>query len=515
VSPALIEGPLPTAIVAFIGPEKGKISQMRINMAGTSELVLVFCCTWMLLSANVDAKAANQRSILSGPLNTAVDLSVADVTTALECEASGPRPATRVTWTEYITNVNGAPISDNEVILGGHPNANRYSIDWDGNAVYNLVISPTQLEDGGTYRCIDVNDASNPQYAQVITIAGAPNCTTNLPDTGLVLEFQYYTYECIISYSGKVAPTMTWTGPPGFSWTTATTPTTVWAGFAVNVTRFMSAQTFQLVINFTADGFQQDNYATNVPTWNYTVSTSPLDVKWGPQSMYYAPVQATYEIGTEIQCFADSNPPSNFFWQNLATNERWDDYRLYTYDNMIGSQPVWCHAQNIIANNVYSSDLFFNLTVNPRTTTPVPTTTPTTTLPAPEADCDDLSGRWSCTSPNRIEMCLEVNNTNYGRIVGLLRNESDPYFVDIRGRAVPFSTRQFGMTGIWPFNLEVISFVGTCKKCFGEEILWVNAVARTTQDNTQCENAAAATRSVMYKFSRTGPPCRGLKDGKM
>jgi hypothetical protein len=52
----------------------------------------------------------------------------------------------------------------------GHPNAARYAIDWDGNATYNLVINPTLLVDGGAYRCIDVNDASNPQYAQVVTI---------------------------------------------------------------------------------------------------------------------------------------------------------------------------------------------------------------------------------------------------------------------------------------------------------------------------------------------------------
>jgi hypothetical protein len=76
------------------------------------------------------------------------------------------------------------------------------------------------------------------------------------------------------------------------------------------------------------------------------------------------PVQDTYEIGTQIECHADANPAANFFWQNMATNERWEDYRLYTYDNMIGSQQVWCHAQNIIGHNVYSADLFFNLTVN-------------------------------------------------------------------------------------------------------------------------------------------------------
>jgi len=479
-------------------------------MAETGGFALVFCCTLMLclLSAN-NALPADHRNIILGPQNTAVDLSQPDVTTELECEASDPRPITRVAWNEYITNTNGAPISDNEVTLSGHPNSARYSINWDGNAVYNLVINPTLLEDGGTYRCIDINDASNPMYAQVITIEGEPNCTTNIPVTGLVMEFQYYTYECIIGYRGNVAPTMTWTGPEGFSWTTSSTSTTVWAGLAVNITRFMASETFDLKINFTADGFQQDGYASNVPTWNLTVSTPPLAVRWGPKNMYYVPEQETYEIGTELQCFADSNPQSNYFWQDMSTNERWDGNQLYVSDNMIGTRAVWCHSQNIIGNNVYSADIFFNLTVNPRTTTPVPTTTPTTTQPPAEADCDDLSGRWMATTPHKIEMCLDVDNAKFGRISGLLRNETDPYFIDIRGRAAPYNTRQFGMTGIWPFNLEVISFVGTCSKCFGEEILWVNAVARTTSDNADCSDAGEAINSVMYQFARIGPPCRG------
>jgi hypothetical protein len=106
-----------------------------------------------------------------------------------------------------------------------------------------------------------------------------PNCTTNIPANGLVMEDQYYTMECNIYYQGRVAPTMTWTGPGNFGWTTTTTPTTVWAGFAVNATRFMSDQTFDLVVNFTAEGFIQDNYASNVPTLSYAVSTPVLDVK--------------------------------------------------------------------------------------------------------------------------------------------------------------------------------------------------------------------------------------------
>lgn len=83
-----------------------------------------------------------------------------------------------------------------------------------------------------------------------------------------------------------------------------------------------------------------------------------------PKALYYVPVQSSYDIGQTIECHADANPAASFFWQNMATNERWDDYRLYVNDPMIGSQTVWCHAQNQIGHNVFSADMFFNLTVN-------------------------------------------------------------------------------------------------------------------------------------------------------
>jgi hypothetical protein len=84
--------------------------------------------------------------------------------------------------------------------------------------------------------------------------------------------------ECNVYYQGNVAPTLTWTGPGEFRWTTTTTNTSVWAGFAINATRFMSHQTFDLLVNFTAEGFTQENYASNVPTLNFTVSTPSLNV---------------------------------------------------------------------------------------------------------------------------------------------------------------------------------------------------------------------------------------------
>jgi len=57
-------------------------------------------------------------------------------------------------------------------------------------------------------------------------------------------------------------------------------------------------------------------------------------------------------------------------------------------------------------------------------------------------------------------MCLEINNANNGRIIGLFRNASDPYFIDIRGRVAPYRFNQVGFTGIWPVNIGTLSFEG-------------------------------------------------------
>jgi len=80
--------------------------------------------------------------------------------------------------------------------------------------------------------------------------------------------------------------------------------------------------------------------------------------------MYRSPEQATYEIGDEIECFADSNPPAKITWQNLDSLEEWDDSRLVATDRLVGTQRMRCNAVNIIGGLQYTNDYFFNLTVN-------------------------------------------------------------------------------------------------------------------------------------------------------
>jgi len=307
---------------------------------------------------------------------------------------------------------------------------------------------------------------------------------------------------------------MTLTFPPQdmASWIQATTTTnvTVWSGAAMTMTRFFNGYSFSLYTNFTERGFILPNSATNVPTWNYTYTTAPLDVKWPPKNLYRTPEQATYEIGDSIECLSDSNPEASYYWQNLDTLEQTDDNRLLITDRLVGTQRMRCNAQNTIGSANYTNDYFFILTVNPRTTTPVPTTPTTTTPPLPESECDDLSGRWTATSPGFVDMCIEINNANYGRIVGLFRNASDPFFIEIRGRVTPNKFNQIGFTGVWPVNIGTLAFNGICKKCFGKESLQITGVGRKVTDNPSCSDAGPTYLFPNYVFERTGPPCRTL-----
>jgi len=471
--------------------------------------LVTFCC---LVVAALSTDIPQTRSIVDPPLNDAIEFGPEVV---LNCEASGPNE--RVQWYEFITNPNGAPISDNTQLLPGHPNAARYSLDHpDGSSRYNLVINPTILGDGGTYRCTDISDSSSPAYAQLVMLEGPPNCTTNIPENGLVFEDQYYTAECIIGYRGNAAPVMTWTGPPTSltEWITATTTTstTVWSGVAMTMTRFFNPFSFSLLVNFTETGFLLPSSATNVPIWNYTFSTETLDVKWGPKNMYRTPEQESYEIGDFIECQADANPSASYFWQNLDTLEIYQDNRLLITDRLVGTQRMRCSASNVIGGVLYTRDYGFNLTVNERTTTPEPTTPTTTTPPPAEAECDDLTGRWTATSPSTADLCIEVNSANLGRIVGLFRNASDPYFIEIRGRVAPNKFNQVGFTGVWPVNIGTLAFNGICRKCYGTEVLQITGISRRVTDNPSCSDMGGVSKFQDYAFRRTGPPCRSLFD---
>jgi len=451
--------------------------------------------------------------IIGPPQNQAVE---AGDDVVLECEASGP--SERVEWVEYATNSAGAPISINDELYPGHPNYERYVIyhDAEGNGTYyNLGIEPTVLADGGTYRCQDRYDSTSPAYMQLVIIEDTPNCTTNIAESGHVLEDQYYTIECVVGFRGNAHPAMTWTGPDSslgdWGQATGSSNTTVWSGVNMDMTRNFDTQTFSVLVNFTGQGFVGNpNSANNIPLWNFTYSTQPLIVQWGPKNMYRVPEYDSYEIGQTVECWADANPSADYFWRNLDTLETWYGQRLYASDELVGTHRMQCHANNTILDEQHHADYFFEFTVNPRTT---PTTTmppTTTTAPPAESPCDDLTGRWTATEPHLVDMCLEVDNAHNGRILGILRNETDPYFVEIRGRIKPYDYSQLGLTGVWPANIGTLAFNGICRKCYGKEVLQITGIGRKVTDNPSCTDMGTRYTFPDYAFSRTGGPCSGL-----
>jgi hypothetical protein len=448
-------------------------------------------------------------SILEPPQNDAVPLGSNIV---LRCRVSST--TTRVQWFEYATNPSGAQISDGDLILSGHPNSDRYSLNRSPPDVYDLQIAATVAGDGGSYKCVEMGETTASAYAQLVMIDGEPICTTNIPEsgfyTGYVREDQYYTVDCLVNYRGNVAPIMTWTGPENYTVGSSVTNNSSWSGISIDMKRSMEAQHFQVVANFTEESFNQPGYASNAPKWNFAYSTPDLYVQWSPKNMYISPDKESYEIGEVIDCYADANPAAAYFWQNLDTNERFDGYQLVLNESMVGSQPMRCSAANNITGLTYTNDIFFTLIVNPRTTTPPPTT-PSSTTPVPaQAECDDLSGRWMATSPHAVTLCLQVDNSNYGRVVGIMRNASDPYFIEVRGRVLVRKYNQIGFTGIWPTDIGTLTFTGICKKCYGVEKLQLDGIGRKVSDNPSCENPGPYYYTENHLLERVGPPCAQL-----
>jgi len=108
-----------------------------------------------------------------GPLNQAVELGQAGSVT-LQCQVPAEdADTTRVQWYEYGTDSRGNLISDGNVLLPGHPNALRYSLNLVPAGHFDLVINPIAYDDGTYYKCVDYNAAPPDQTelgAQLVVI---------------------------------------------------------------------------------------------------------------------------------------------------------------------------------------------------------------------------------------------------------------------------------------------------------------------------------------------------------
>lgn len=448
-----------------------------------------------------------------GPQNVA---DYVGTTFVLQCITDGV-PGANVRWFEFVTDPAGSLISDGTMVMPGHPNAARYQILTDGARSFNLQISSSVIADGGYYMCQDSN-ASPPAFVQfgahLVIIEAPPNCTTTMRNDGYVIEGQYYSAECNIRFRATegrgIAVNMFWTGPPPYNPGYAATNVSAWSGVGFTSTRTQDTQSFQCWMNFTTQGFIGPDSATNAPTWNTIFPFNQMFVHWAPTNMTAYPIQASYEIGDTITCWADAFPSPSYMWQSLRTSQQWFTQSFTTTVDMVGYQLMRCQARNTMIGYDYTKDYFLDVYVN-APTTPVTTTTPaTTTTPPPVSPCPDLTGRWEATFPN-ASLCLTIDHTNQdGALFGLLRNGSDTYWLQISGRTREGQYDELGWSAIWPSSsIGVSSYAAECHRCYGNEILLADAISRTTKDSVFCAAGNDVIKSQTYTYSRvkTSWPC--------
>jgi hypothetical protein len=473
-------------------------------------------CGYLLALAFSSITAASgavlqPKGIGVGPENLAVNLGSAAV---LRCR-SDDAPSSNIRWYEYITNPEGDIISDGETVIPGHPNSARYTIVHPDAVTFDLQINPTVWNDAGLYACVDsdvVPPSTGRLNVQLVIIEAAPNCTSQVPDDGFVIEGFYRTVECQVQYKASpgIAPLMTWSGPQPFQSVYRSTNNSVWSAVEFIVQRSMEARNFQCRTNFTTEGFIAPDSASNAPTWRHTYADNQMVVLWTPTNMTAYPLQASYEIGDRVTCWADANPTATYQWQSLATNEIWTNESFVTRPDMVGFQTMRCTARNTIMDKDYTQDLFIDVYVNPKTTTPVPTTPPSTTPVAAISPCSDLTGRWQSSGP-AATVCLTVDHANDARLVGLFLKGSDTYWLQLTGRTREGAYDESGWAIIWATSpYGVSSYAAECHRCYGVEIMTANAISRSTNSSELCSTGVGnAQLSPQYTFRRvpTSWPC--------
>jgi hypothetical protein len=445
------------------------------------------------------------------PINVAV---VEGSEVILQCAIQGPSSSHQLLWYEYITSQFGTPISSNEFV-GEHPNKDRYTIMQNDPLEYSLRISPVVMADGGNYQCQDASASPIDKKFHTLSltvVAAEPNCTTTVRESNIVLEDSYQTHDCQLEYQGTLIPNMTWSGPGGvLSQRYIATPTHVWAGVQFNTTRSMDGQAFQCVVEFT-DYFlpMPGNTADNVPAYRRIIPLPPMLVRWGPKNLIVIPSLSRYDIGDILTCSADGNPAPSFFWQNLRTNQVFAGSEVVVLDEWQGTnQTMRCDARNTIEDTTYANIVLQIVDVNPLTTTTETTPATTTTPPPAVSDCTDLTGGWESSSPSAGALCIRLDLEQNGALRGLLRNDSDTYWVDIVGRAQATKFDQVGFNGIWPVEFGVSSFIGECHRCYGVEQLLVNVVTRSK--GSTCGVGGAIRYTAQYTFYRSPSlPCPNL-----
>jgi len=428
-------------------------------------------------------------------------------TVILRCAVEQAPPVSRVIWTEHITFVGGATISDNEYLLN-HPNRQRYAIIHN-NTEFHLQISNVQAADGGRYACTDSASAAPAVFRgelELIVLDGFTNCTGTAPTNGVVIELTNHTIECIVGYSGAFPPTMYWSGPPPFIQGGSTTVSQVWAGIAFTALRTMDDGVFELKVNFTTIGPVGEYGARNVPIYTELVTAEPLTVFWGPQNTYAEPIKPFYFVGDTLTCHTDAKPEPYFMWQNLRNLDVFPDSPVFTItDDLVGTnQSMRCQVQNLIHGFVYSDNVF--VATNVPMVTPAPTTPPTTptTPPPPEGPCKDFTGFWLSENPAADLLLEVVELSDIGEVRGLLRNGTDTVWVEVIGTVRKQDWAYLGLSAIWPLDGGVTGMSGECHSCYGVEEILFDGMVRSARESPDCGVGSIPNLYQPFRFRRAG-----------
>lgn len=436
------------------------------------------------------------------PENVAV---VENTEVTLNCAVFDHEELHAIQWWEYVYGPLAQPISEN-ILVGQHPERERYTIIHGDDAEYSLRISPVVMADGGLYECRDSrgNPANKQRHQIMLTVVAVrPNCTTTLPATGVVLEHQYHVNECSLSYKGILIPNITWSGIGPFQQAYVATPTSVWSGMEYSVTRNMDVRSHISDTFFSGYFLPVPNdMAENVPTYSYSHRERQMFVYWGPTDIQVHPTKPYYEVGDILVCTADAFPPPDFSWTNSRTGFIYPGDTIEVEEEWLGHfQTLRCEARNIILDQIYSANIFVPVDVPVPTTTTPPPTTPTTTFPPAVSRCGDLTGAWESVSPGIGGMCIRLDIERNGILTGLVRNGTDSWWVDVVGRAHADDFDQVAFAGIQPLDFGVSSFIGECHRCFGIERILAHVTTRPR--GLECGNPGVAKHTDQYEFYRS------------
>ena len=115
------------------------------------------------------------------------------------------------------------------------------------------------------------------------SVDGNMSCTTNLPSSGAVQEYDVITMTCTITYSGNWAPVMRWfNSSHNFTdddVTLTTNDTTVTSQLTVTASAGLHDSQIVCLTYFTQPSSSLQTSATNIPSYTYTWTSSALDVQ--------------------------------------------------------------------------------------------------------------------------------------------------------------------------------------------------------------------------------------------